>query len=114
MRCNCPDRAGLCKHLAASLYGVGARLDSEPELLFVLRGVRAEDLIEQATAGLAAGPPTAASATIAPPTLAGGVKELGELFGIELVDAPTPRQAAKPRPPAQRKSRRKARSRSRT
>jgi len=27
-----------CKHLAAVLYGVGARLDARPELLFSLRG----------------------------------------------------------------------------
>jgi len=36
--CSCPDWADLCKHLAAVLYGIGARLDSQPELLFVLRG----------------------------------------------------------------------------
>jgi uncharacterized Zn finger protein len=39
LRCSCPDWAGLCKHLAAVLYGIGARLDHEPELLFRLRGV---------------------------------------------------------------------------
>ena len=38
MDCSCPDWAGLCKHLAAALYGVGARLDEKPELLFQLRG----------------------------------------------------------------------------
>ena len=37
MRCSCPDSAVLCKHVAAVLYGVGARLDKEPELLFQLR-----------------------------------------------------------------------------
>ncbi|MEO6599561.1 MAG: SWIM zinc finger family protein, partial [Polyangiaceae bacterium] len=37
MSCSCPDWAGLCKHLAAVLYGVGARLDTRPELLFTLR-----------------------------------------------------------------------------
>ena len=37
--CSCPDAASMCKHVAASLYGVGARFDSEPELLFRLRGV---------------------------------------------------------------------------
>ncbi len=43
--CNCPDWALLCKHLAAVLYGVGARLDEDPELLFLLRGVDHTDLI---------------------------------------------------------------------
>ena len=37
--CSCPDWAVMCKHVAAVLYGVGARLDSKPELLFTLRGV---------------------------------------------------------------------------
>ena len=27
MFCSCPDWAGMCKHVAAVLYGVGARLD---------------------------------------------------------------------------------------
>jgi uncharacterized Zn finger protein len=84
MSCDCPDQASLCKHLAATLYGVGARLDDKPELLFVLRGVRAEDLVERAAAGLSATPGRSSSAA----KLTGGVKQLGELFGIELVDAP--------------------------
>src|SRR5689334_17989918 len=35
--CSCPDSARMCKHIAAVLYGIGARLDKEPELLFTLR-----------------------------------------------------------------------------
>jgi uncharacterized Zn finger protein/DNA-binding XRE family transcriptional regulator len=45
MSCSCPDWAGMCKHVAAVLYGVGARLDTEPELLFLLRGVDVNELI---------------------------------------------------------------------
>ncbi|PKN04802.1 MAG: hypothetical protein CVU74_05075, partial [Deltaproteobacteria bacterium HGW-Deltaproteobacteria-9] len=37
--CSCPDWATMCKHVAAVLYGVGARLDAQPELLFTLRQV---------------------------------------------------------------------------
>ncbi len=48
MQCDCPDGAGMCKHIAAVMYGVGNRLDSSPELLFVLRGVDHLELIEQA------------------------------------------------------------------
>ena len=48
--CSCPDWADLCKHVAASLYGVGARLDQSPELLFLLRGVDPADLISKASA----------------------------------------------------------------
>ncbi|MHB1565241.1 MAG: SWIM zinc finger family protein [Acidiferrobacter sp.] len=47
--CSCPDGAVMCKHVAAVLYGVGARLDERPELLFVLRGVDHDALI---TAGI--------------------------------------------------------------
>ncbi len=43
--CSCPDYADMCKHVSAVLYGVGARLDSQPELLFKLRGVDHNDLI---------------------------------------------------------------------
>jgi uncharacterized Zn finger protein len=39
MDCSCPDGAGMCKHIAAVLYGVGARLDDDPLLFFKLRGV---------------------------------------------------------------------------
>ncbi len=44
--CDCPDWASMCKHVAAVLYGVGARLDERPELLFLLRGVNHEELID--------------------------------------------------------------------
>jgi uncharacterized Zn finger protein/DNA-binding transcriptional regulator YiaG len=54
--CDCPDWADMCKHVAAALYGAGRRLDEEPELLFILRGVNVEELIaagavDQMTAG---------------------------------------------------------------
>lgn len=45
LACDCPDWAGMCKHVAAVLYGVGARLDRQPELLFLLRDVDHEELI---------------------------------------------------------------------
>jgi uncharacterized Zn finger protein len=34
-----------CKHVAAVLYGVGARLDEMPRLLFVLRDVDESELL---------------------------------------------------------------------
>jgi uncharacterized Zn finger protein len=46
--CSCPDWASMCKHVAAVLYGVGARLDHRPELLFTLRRVTVQDLIASA------------------------------------------------------------------
>jgi uncharacterized Zn finger protein len=47
MSCSCPDIAMLCKHVAAVLYGVGARLDGEPLLFFKLRGVDSGELIKK-------------------------------------------------------------------
>ena len=44
--CSCPDWASMCKHVAAVFYGIGARLDAKPELLFLLRGVNHEELIQ--------------------------------------------------------------------
>lgn len=46
--CSCPDWANMCKHVAATLYGVGARLDEDPGLFFKLRKVKVSDLITQA------------------------------------------------------------------
>ncbi len=50
MDCSCPDWAGMCKHVAAVMYGIGARFDEKPELLFFLRGVDHNELISNATA----------------------------------------------------------------
>lgn len=48
LNCDCPDWATMCKHVAAALYGVGARLDENPKLFFTLRKVNIEDLIAEA------------------------------------------------------------------
>lgn len=48
LSCSCPDWATMCKHVAAVLYGVGARLDEVPELLFTLRCVDPTELVEAA------------------------------------------------------------------
>ncbi|MDB6009126.1 MAG: zinc finger, SWIM-type [Gammaproteobacteria bacterium] len=49
--CSCPDAAAMCKHVAATLYGIGSRLDAEPELLFRLRKVDAKELVARAGEG---------------------------------------------------------------
>lgn len=49
--CSCPDWASMCKHVAAVLYGIGARLDESPEMFFSLRDVNIEDLISKAIQG---------------------------------------------------------------
>jgi uncharacterized Zn finger protein len=82
--CSCPDWAGMCKHVAAALYGVGARLDHSPELLFVLRRADHLELITDATESVMAG------VTMGEPaTLASG--DLAQVFGIEMESfAPAP------------------------
>ena len=83
LACSCPDRATLCKHVAAALYGVGARLDRSPELLFVLRGVDPAELLAQSVGRTGALSAPRASKVLPPAALAG-------IFGIELVeDEPT-------------------------
>lgn len=116
LSCSCPDGAWLCKHLAAVLYGVGARLDHAPELLFTLRGVDGAALAAAAgNAGALAGAP------------AGGAirdEHLAEIFGIELESTPpaAPASAAKrrrraaavPKPPPPRARAAKSRKRTRS
>ena len=79
--CSCPDWAVMCKHVAAVLYGVGARLDERPELLFLLRGVDHEELV---------------STDLSPATIVvgrpGGRRriaqgDLAEVFDIDLLEA---------------------------
>jgi len=48
LSCSCPDWATMCKHVAAVLYGAGARLDDEPEMLFALRGIDPAEMLEEA------------------------------------------------------------------
>ncbi len=85
IRCSCPDWAGLCKHSAACLYGVGARLDSQPELLCRLRGIDHQELVSEAIAQ-----------SNLQQTLSGGDHaldgaNLGEMFGIELESGQPPK-----------------------
>ncbi len=91
MTCSCPDWAGLCKHLAAVLYGIGARLDKKPELLFLLRNVDHNDLITEP--GMVAGVEVRGQET--------GIShdELSGLFGIEIHDEAKPSPAVAPARP---------------
>lgn len=84
MHCNCPDWAGLCKHLAAVLYGIGARLDQNPEMLFQLRGVDPNELIvanlNLTRIGEGSGKHQRLTAS-----------NLSELFGVEIAGQPPPK-----------------------
>lgn len=85
MQCSCPDYSYCCKHIAAVMYGVGNRLDTSPELLFVLRGVNQMDLISRVAS------PSNLSRELKArkrSTLANkDIDELGQMFGIELESA---------------------------
>jgi uncharacterized Zn finger protein len=76
--CSCPDWASMCKHVAAVLYGVGARLDEKPELLFKLRKVDEKDLIASAGKGLPLSKKGPASGKVL------SSDGLSELFGLEM------------------------------
>ncbi len=100
--CSCPDSAAMCKHVAATLYGIGARLDAEPELLFGLRRVDANELIARAGNGAAPVHKALGAGRILDSS------KLADVFGIDLAGAnpaPLNKSAAESRKtPARRKA----------
>ena len=92
LSCSCPDWADMCKHVAATLYGVGARLDEAPRLLFVLRGVDESELLADVGQDLA----RAKSAPDANLVLDAG--DMAALFGLDMAEAATPETAAVAKP----------------
>lgn len=92
--CSCPDGAGMCKHIAAALYGVGNRLDQQPELLFRLRDIDPAELIQSAVNVSLVQAQTDVGQNL-------GDADLSALFGIDLdvaavaMTAPAPNQPGK-------------------
>jgi uncharacterized Zn finger protein len=84
LSCNCPDWADMCKHVAAVLYGVGARLDASPQLLFVLRGVDQSELIAHAGQDLPLSKPTPAAGSVL------ADDDVAALFGLDMADGTAP------------------------
>jgi uncharacterized Zn finger protein len=82
LSCSCPDWASMCKHVAAVLYGIGARLDQQPELVFKLHAVNEKDLIANASKDLPLAKKTPASEKIL------GSEKLFEIFGLEMAQNP--------------------------
>jgi uncharacterized Zn finger protein len=79
--CSCPDYAFMCKHIAAVLYGVGARLDEQPELLFQLRAVDQKELVTTIGSDLLlskTGPDSA--------KLLADDHDISALFGLDMAD----------------------------
>ena len=79
--CSCPDWASMCKHVAAVLYGIGARFDEDPGLFFALRGLDPQQLIggvvQQHTTDLLAKAKRTSKKVLAD-------ADLGAVFGIEM------------------------------
>lgn len=102
--CSCPDWASMCKHVAAVLYGVGARLDQQPELLFALRRVEANDLVRQAGAGVPRSTKRPATSKVLDDAL------VADVFGLEMADAFAPPMpaAGRKKPPAGKVTAKKA------
>ncbi len=83
LSCSCPDWADMCKHVAAVLYGIGARLDEHPELLFRLNQVDENELIAKA------GKPLPLANRGLPTTkLLDDGGDLAELFGLDMAQGP--------------------------
>jgi uncharacterized Zn finger protein len=107
--CSCPDWASMCKHVAAVLYGIGARLDRQPELLFTLRQIDQQELIAKAASDVSKTRKGPASAKVLESD------DLSGMFGIEMAPtAPSTRASAstimtKTRKPAPKRSARKRR-----
>lgn len=87
LSCTCPDWADMCKHVAATLYGVGARLDEAPRLLFVLRGVDESELLVTGQEIAQSKPAPDASAVL-------NDGDVAALFGIEMINVTTPQVSA--------------------
>lgn len=103
LSCSCPDWAEMCKHVAAVLYGIGARLDKQPELLFRLHEVDEKELIAKAGDAL----PLAKKGPAAAKILGG--EDLSELFGLDM-DQSTAENAKPSCPGATKPKRAKVRS----
>ena len=86
--CSCPDYASMCKHVAAVLYGIGARLDQQPELLFRLRAVNENDLVADLDKAL----PMAKSGPAAGKVL--DADDLSAMFGLDMAEAESPPDVA--------------------
>lgn len=84
LSCSCPDWADMCKHVAGALYGIGARLDTQPRLLFELRGVDESELVAGADQGAGRLHSAPATANV----LADG--DVAALFGLEMAETAGP------------------------
>jgi len=98
LSCSCPDGAYMCKHVAAVLYGIGSRLDQQPDLLFRLHNVDEKELIAGAGEAL----PQARKAPAAKKVLGG--EDLSALFGLEMAPDTSTAKPKRAKAPAAKKT----------
>ncbi len=98
LSCSCPDWADMCKHVAAALYGIGARLDERPRLLFVLRGVDENELIARAGTDLPLSKATPHAAKVL------DHDDVAALFGLEMAETASFDTPAAPERPQRTKA----------
>jgi len=90
--CSCPDYASMCKHVAALLYGVGARLDEKPDLLFRLRAVDEHDLLSHLNTDSLVSTGASADRILES-------DDMAALFGLEMSGAEVPAETEQPAVP---------------
>ncbi|MBF0629162.1 MAG: H-NS histone family protein [Magnetococcales bacterium] len=88
--CSCPDYASMCKHIAAVLYGMGSRLDENPELLFLLREVNHTDLLAHMDTAV----PLAKQAPEAGRLLE--TDDISQLFGLDMAEGSVALEVPRP------------------
>jgi len=98
LNCSCPDWATMCKHVAATLYGVGARLDNEPELLFTLRGVDPAEMVKAAVEQTSTGSKARRGRALK-------TDELSSVFGVDINMDEASSNVSTPTRPAKRAKR---------
>lgn len=89
VKCNCFDDAKMCKHIAAVLYGIGARLDSQPDLLFTLRQADHLELLNSATVSSNLDKSGSAQEEF-------DTSELSSIFGIDIDESANIKATQKP------------------
>jgi uncharacterized Zn finger protein len=94
----------MCKHVAAVLYGIGARLDHDPELLFRLNQVNEHDLIAKAGSSL-----SLTNKGLVPGKVLSGDEDLSGLFGLDIQQG-TPNNTQRSAAPSARRSTAKPRN----
>ncbi len=89
--CSCPDYAGMCKHVAAAMMGIGVRFDDDPALFFKLRGVDPQEIITAMAGSLT----TLDTAADGDDLFSADSTDLTAMFDIDLEPTDSPKPAAR-------------------